>query len=545
MRKTAFILVLAFMLTACSGAVYAQPIYNENVMEDFASGKISISGTARPNEIVGVQLLKEGVSIEEYKKAPEKGKLVIYVSQTAADGSGNYSLEFTPVLDSGNYCVYISAAGMSEPELINFQYTDTSEYGEFISELNSAANFDAAFALISSNKILFGEDTLPLAEGDAYKNAMNAFYTYIKQHPLTQANSAADKQIYNSYVVMYALNAGAISSIKDYRECIYIPNGLGEWLDKIFKDNNSSFDTLLKGKQLKTKEEFEDAMIESAILTTVRYSVGYGDVKRIIEQYKNFIGVSFKPDAVYKRITGKSFTLAELKTELNKDSSSGITGGSGGGSGGSFGGSGGSITYPSNFGSTVSANIPTVETTMQKVDVTFEDIDSVQWANEAIVALCDKGIISRSEEKRFYPNDNVTREQFVKMVTVALSLELDNSATVFSDVAEDAWYKPYVNTAYKNGIINGLGDGTFGSGVNIKRQDIAVMLFNAINVPEELNKIEFKDESDISEYASRAVETLSGIGIINGNENNEFEPHKFATRAEAAVMIYRALKYFK
>ncbi len=46
----------------------------------------------------------------------------------------------------------------------------------------------------------------------------------------------------------------------------------------------------------------------------------------------------------------------------------------------------------------------------------------------------------------------------------------------FTDVDKDAWYYPYVASALKfNIIVNGMGDGSFGMNLNIKRQDMAVM----------------------------------------------------------------------
>lgn len=33
--------------------------------------------------------------------------------------------------------------------------------------------------------------------------------------------------------------------------------------------------------------------------------------------------------------------------------------------------------------------------------------------------------------------------------------------TAFSDVAPEAWYAPYVDVAYRRGIVSGVGDGKF------------------------------------------------------------------------------------
>ena len=51
----------------------------------------------------------------------------------------------------------------------------------------------------------------------------------------------------------------------------------------------------------------------------------------------------------------------------------------------------------------------------------------------------------------------------------------------------------------------------------------------------------FGDFDDISEYARESVSTMSRLGIVSGNENKMFLPHDFATRAETAKMVYKAV----
>ena len=52
----------------------------------------------------------------------------------------------------------------------------------------------------------------------------------------------------------------------------------------------------------------------------------------------------------------------------------------------------------------------------------------------------------------------------------------------------------------------------------------------------------FNDYSSISNYARDAVDVLSKAGIINGDNSGCFNPANYATRAEAAKMIYGVIK---
>ena len=47
---------------------------------------------------------------------------------------------------------------------------------------------------------------------------------------------------------------------------------------------------------------------------------------------------------------------------------------------------------------------------------------------------------------------------------------------------------------------------------------------------------EFTDNTDISDYAAEAVGFLSGLGILNGFEDNSFRPRESLNRAQAAVI---------
>ena len=55
----------------------------------------------------------------------------------------------------------------------------------------------------------------------------------------------------------------------------------------------------------------------------------------------------------------------------------------------------------------------------------------------------------------------------------------------------------------------------------------------------------FTDDSDISDYAKSAVYSLRAMGIINGDDSGRFNPQMSITRAEAAKIIYLAIKEYE
>lgn len=178
----------------------------------------------------------------------------------------------------------------------------------------------------------------------------------------------------------------------------------------------------------------------------------------------------------------------------------------------------------------------------------FDDLADYSWAEKAIANLFDKDIINGVSDFVFSPSSTVTREQFAKMLCVAFSIEASEEVPRFSDVTEDMWFYPYVSKMASRKLIQGIGDGMFGAGYEISRQDMAVMMFRigetiGVFSRSESKQSGFLDDRYIASYAKTAVITMKELGIITGNELNCFNPTMSATRAEAAQMLWRCYEY--
>ena len=152
------------------------------------------------------------------------------------------------------------------------------------------------------------------------------------------------------------------------------------------------------------------------------------------------------------------------------------------------------------------------------------------------------GIISGKSKDTFAPDDNITREEFVTLIVKAFGLELFLTESRFKDVGGDDWFTPYIITAYENKIANGISEDKFGVGLNISRQDMCVMVYNALKEPTVNEEEKFFDDGEIAGYAKAAVYCLKNMGIISGRGGNLFKPYGTATRAEAAKIISILMK---
>ena len=177
--------------------------------------------------------------------------------------------------------------------------------------------------------------------------------------------------------------------------------------------------------------------------------------------------------------------------------------------------------------------------------VEFSDT-AEHWAKKYIGTLAGMKILDGMGENQFQPEGSLTRAQFVAMLakmTDHTDVSLSKAAG-FTDVTAEDWYYGYVNWGYENGIVNGMGDGTFAPNSSITREQMAVMLCNyarsiGFALPQTGSAPAFSDAGKISVWAADYVATSAGAGVINGFDTGDFRPQGVATRAQAATVIYK------
>ncbi|RCX08165.1 Ig-like protein group 2 [Anaerobacterium chartisolvens] len=177
-------------------------------------------------------------------------------------------------------------------------------------------------------------------------------------------------------------------------------------------------------------------------------------------------------------------------------------------------------------------------------DVSFKDMGEAEWAREAVDALAAREIVNDAGDDLFSPKRDITRAEFLKIIMNAFYTPDATEKCTFTDVSQDSWYYNEVALAQKLGIIKGNGQNGFGGGTKISRQDMAVI---AYRVAQNLNKdlgqngtvAEFSDKADIASYAADAVKAIQEASVMRGFDGGKFSPGEKATKAQAAVIVYR------
>lgn len=182
--------------------------------------------------------------------------------------------------------------------------------------------------------------------------------------------------------------------------------------------------------------------------------------------------------------------------------------------------------------------------------VSFSDIVSVEaWAGREIQVVAAKGAIEGKAEGKFVPKDKVTRAEFAKMLIRALDLENGSAVESFDDVNSSDWFAPYVAAAADLKIINGRSASKFDPNATITRAEMATMISRALKVQGAADVTDvnaalkgFADAAKINATLKEGVAFAATHKIVIGDAG-KFLPNNNATRAEAAVIIYRALKF--
>ena len=177
---------------------------------------------------------------------------------------------------------------------------------------------------------------------------------------------------------------------------------------------------------------------------------------------------------------------------------------------------------------------------------TFADTNG-HWANDVIEKMAEKGIINgfyEDDKAAFKPDSNITRIQFAAIISKSLGIDTNlyhNEQLNFTDADKvQQWAVDYVKAMASLGYITGRSDDGktvyFAPDDSITRAEAFTVIGRILNKTDgrELN---YTDSSQIPDWAKGAISALSSEGIINGFEDNSIRPHRFITRAEAAVLV--------
>ncbi|MEG2380850.1 MAG: S-layer homology domain-containing protein [Oscillospiraceae bacterium] len=547
------------------------------IIDDIFIMKIPFNITSRDKKIIvsGVDLnaMNQTAEIKVVRPNAIKPEDVFFKESVTLNADGAYSFSFS-IFENMNIDEYIITILIGDKRYdVPYVYTSETLENDLILQINDivkAQNSSEMLKLLRNNcKYLtlnvayFNKYTTLNTNGELFseiflKLGEIANFTDLSQNldvstVLTELNKASyDKVIETFDKYEKVINLKSVSTYATYLSMNNENKKIA--LQKIQAEKCYNYETL------------RNSFKSNIILTVIERNMGSDAINKILHENSEFIGINFTaceklkfPDEVYLLLSGKTYKDVKalkdafdvaVQKRYNIENATHDSGGSGGGGSGGGGNSGGSSAggiYKKPEPTPTPSPTPTPTPTAKPEE--FSDLDTVLWAKDSIYRLHKKGIVEGKMENLFAPLDNVTREEFVKMMIVAFSVPITDSDNTnkFEDVKSNEWYTPYVVTATNKGMINGSDDKRFGIGEDITREDICTIIYRLLG--DKLNNMEtievadnFVDRDEFSIYAIESIDSLSQHNIVLGMEDGSFKPKHYATRAEVAVIIDRLLE---
>lgn len=183
------------------------------------------------------------------------------------------------------------------------------------------------------------------------------------------------------------------------------------------------------------------------------------------------------------------------------------------------------------------------------------DFPGVQWYRDGVGYVLKNSLIANYENRCFGPDDAASREVAVNALWRLGGRPETAAAETFSDVSAETHYMDAICWANENGIASGYGDGTFGPGDPLTREQMVTILWQYakykgydVSVGEETNILSYCDAFEISEYAIPAMQWACGSGVLTGLNSAEgmvLNPVGNTTRAQLSVVLMRFDQWVK
>lgn len=177
----------------------------------------------------------------------------------------------------------------------------------------------------------------------------------------------------------------------------------------------------------------------------------------------------------------------------------------------------------------------------------FTDIEG-HWAQEYLVVAKERGLVAGYPDGRCGPDDQVTRAQFVMILWKNAGWPKPESKSDFVDLEPGEYYLDAVAWAQEKGYVAGKGEKRFAPNDPVSREEIAVILRK---LPASKGGMEqmfggmydnhFVDSEKISSWGRNAVYWAIYNEIWCGTNSvgmgSELKATGYASRAEVAVMM--------
>ena len=174
----------------------------------------------------------------------------------------------------------------------------------------------------------------------------------------------------------------------------------------------------------------------------------------------------------------------------------------------------------------------------------FADVAEGAWEYNAVYYCYDNGYFYGTSDNHFTPGGTMTRAMFATVLYRIAGEPEVTGENPFTDVEAGKWYTDAVIWAASENVIEGYGNGLFGTNDPVTREQMVAILYRYaqsrgidVSVGEDTNILDYNDALEVSGWAVTAMQWAVGAGVINGKDNGILDPKGTATRAEVAQIV--------
>ena len=163
----------------------------------------------------------------------------------------------------------------------------------------------------------------------------------------------------------------------------------------------------------------------------------------------------------------------------------------------------------------------------------YSDI-SGEKCEGAVNVLTALGVVDGYEDGSYKPEKTVTRAEMAKLIITALGMDSYATATTssYSDMALAQWAIPVVEYATNLGIIEGVGGGRFSPGNPVTYEQAATMIVRALGYTTDCNEMN-------GTWPAIYVQKATALGLFKDVAGSNYGTG--ANRGDVAIMLYNAL----
>ncbi|HND05219.1 MAG TPA: S-layer homology domain-containing protein [Candidatus Obscuribacter sp.] len=166
------------------------------------------------------------------------------------------------------------------------------------------------------------------------------------------------------------------------------------------------------------------------------------------------------------------------------------------------------------------------------------------WAESYVGQLTQRSIIGGFPDGSFKPDDGITRAQFAAIAMKALNVPAASGPATFKDVAPTYWANKAIAAVSQAGLVTGFPDGSFKPEDKITRAQALVILAKALPTGLVDTSIlnSYQDGSSVPAWAAPSVAKAAKARIlVSYPDPSAIKPNVNATRADVAALTYQTL----